>query len=217
MCAHPAYTEWFNSVSVHTPGLRIPLTADNKLWSRAVKVGRRVIWAQTFGEHCVDPEEDRPPGRIRLPDGPRLDIETGEGTQNRNVDYHTDEEQLRIGDGVFTNVKPAVAGYEISAKNVIRYWFNYRKTPRKRPPTLEGINPAGWRSDWDIELLDILNALTALVDVEPAQAGLLTAVIDGPHITTQNLTDAGLLPPPEEATKAPKVVAKTASNQTPLL
>ena len=216
MCAHPAYTEWFNSVSAHTPGLRIPLPADNKLWSRAVKVGRRVIWAQTFGERCVNSEEDRPPGRIRLPDGPRLDIEIGEGTQNLNVDYHTDKEQLRIGDGVFTNVKPAVAGYEVSGKNVIRYWFNYRKTPRKRPPTLEGINPAGWRSDWDIELLDILNALTALVDVEPAQAGLLTAVIDGPQITTQNLTDAGLLPPPEEATKEPKVVAKTASNQTPL-
>ncbi len=219
LCAHPAYTKWFNSVSVHTPGLRIPLTADNELWSRAVNIGRRVIWGHTLGERCIDAEDNRPPGRFRVPDGPRLHAETGEGTHNRAIPYDSDKEQLRIGDGVFTNVNPAVAGYEISGKNVIRYWFNYRKAPSKRPSekTLEGIIPAGWRPEWDIELLDILNALTALVDLEPAQSDLLSAVVNGPQIAIQNLTAAKVLPAPKEATENPKVTTKTTTNQPGLL
>ncbi len=159
------------------------------------------------------------PGRFRVPDGPRLHAETGEGTHNRAIPYDSDKEQLRIGDGVFTNVKPAVAGYEISGKNVIRYWFNYRKAPPKRPSekTLEGIIPAGWRPEWDIELLDILNALTALVDLEPAQSELLTAVVNGPQIAIQNLTAAKVLPAPKEATESPKAATKTTTNQPALL
>ena len=60
VCAHSAYTSWLNEVSPHTPGLRVPLTADGDYWSMAVGFGRRVIWAHTFGERCVDAAEVLP-------------------------------------------------------------------------------------------------------------------------------------------------------------
>ena len=210
VCAHPAYTAWFNDVSPHTPGLRVPVTADRDYWSMAVGIGRRVVWAHTFGERYVDGDDGRPAGRVRLDDGPRLRRETGEGSRNRTLSYDAERRELRIGDGVFGNVAPTVHGYEVSGRNVIRSWFNYRRatTGTPDPNSLESITPDGWRPEWDIELLDILNALTALVAIEPEQAELLEAIIDGPQITVEDLTAAEVLPVPDEARKAPPVARK---------
>lgn len=80
VCSNSAYTGWLNGVSPHTPGIRVPVSADGDYWLMGVGIGRRVIWAQTFGERVVDPTDGRPAGRIRLPNGPRLRSETGEGT-----------------------------------------------------------------------------------------------------------------------------------------
>ncbi|MXV90427.1 MAG: N-6 DNA methylase [Acidimicrobiia bacterium] len=219
VCAHPTYTAWFNEVSPHTPGIRVPLTADGDYWSMASAFGRRVIWAHTFGERYVDTDDGRPPGRIRLSGGPRLRSETGAGTYNRTLDYDAEQQELRIGDGVFKNVSPEVDGYEVSGKNVIRTWFNYRRsgTGNRDQDSLESITPDGWRPEWDIELLDILNALTALVVLEPEQAELLAAIIDGPQITVEDLTTAEVLPVPAEAKKAPKVEKKATPAQTTLV
>ena len=219
ICAHPAYTAWLNEVSPHTPGIRVPLTADGDYWSMAVGFGRRVIWAHTFGERCVNAAENRPAGRIRVEGGPRLITETGEGTQNRSFSYSAAKRELRIGNGVFENVAPEVHAYEVSGTNIVKSWFNYRKPKTGTPASdsLERITPDGWRPEWDIELLDILNALTALVALEPDQAELLEAIIDGPQITVEDLTAAEVLPVPAEAKKAPKVEKKAAPAQTTLV
>lgn len=219
VCAHPAYTAWLNEVSPHTPGIRVPLTADSDYWSMAIAIGRRVIWAHTFGERYVDTNDSRPPGRIRLADGPRLRAETGVGTLNRTLEYSAEQRELHVGAGAFENVIPEVHGYEVSGKNVIRTWFNYRRagTGSSDPDSLESITPDGWRPEWDIELLDILNALTALVALEPEQAELLAAIIDGPQITVEDLTAAEVLPVPAEAKKAPKVEKRAAPAQTTLI
>ena len=219
VCAHPAYTAWLNDVSPHTPGLRVPMTADGDYWSMAASIGRRVIWAHTFGERCVDGDDGRPAGRVRLDDGPRLRCETGEGTLNRTLSYDAERRELRIGDGVFENVAPEVRGYEVSSRNVIKSWFNYRRAGASKADlnSLESITPAGWRPEWDIELLDILNALTALIAVEPEQAELLAAIIDGPQVTVDDLTAAGVLPVPAEAGKAPAVAQKPKPGHTTLI
>ena len=218
VCAHPAYTAWLNDVSPHTPGLRVPVTADRDYWSMAVGIGRRVIWAHTFGERCVDADDGRPAGRVRLPDGPRLRCETGEGTRNRTLSYDAERRELHIGDGVFDNVASEVHGYEVSGRNVIRSWFNYRRpaTGSRDPNSLESITPDGWQAEWDIELLDILNVLTALVALEPEQAELLDAIIDGPQVTVDDLTAAEVLPVPDEARKAPPVARKPKPGHTTL-
>ena len=49
VAAHPAFTTRFLSDLV-TPGLRIPLTADNERFATTVELGRTVIWLHTFGE-----------------------------------------------------------------------------------------------------------------------------------------------------------------------
>lgn len=219
VCAHPAYTAWLNEVSPHTPGIRVPLTADSDYWSMVVAVGRRVVWAHTFGERFVDADDGRPAGRVRPPNGPKLRSETGEGTHNRTFSYDTEQRALRIGDGVFDNVSPEVHAYEVSGTNVVRSWFNYRRAGKgsRDSNSLESITPDGWRAEWDIELLDILNALTALVALEPEQAELLAAIIDGPSITVEDLTAADVLPVLAEAKKAPKVEKKAAPAQTALI
>ncbi|MDE0195379.1 MAG: N-6 DNA methylase [bacterium] len=219
VCAHPAYTAWLNEISPYTPGLRVPLTADRDYWSMAVGTGRRVVWAHTFGERCIDGNDGRPAGSVRLPDGPRLRLETGEGTLNRTLSYDTERRELRIGEGTFEKVTPAVHSYEVSGRNVVRSWFNYRRarTGNRDPDSLESISTNGWRPEWDIELLDILNALTALVNLEPEQAELLEAIIDGPQVTVADLEAAEILPVPAEAKQAPKVERKAAPAQTPLI
>lgn len=219
VCAHPAYTAWLNEVSPHTPGIRVPLTADGDYWSMAIGVGRRVIWAHTFGERCVDATDGRPAGRIRIDGGPRLLSESGEGTRNRTFDYDAGQQELRIGNGVFTNVSPEVHGYEVSGTNIVRSWFNYRRggAGSSDPDSLESITPDGWQPEWDIELLDILNALAVLVPLEPEQEELLVAIIDGPQITVEDLTAAEVLPVPAKAKKAPRVETKAVPAQTTLI
>ena len=218
VCAHPAYTAWFNEVSPHTPGLRVPLTADRDYWSMAVALGRRVVWAHTFGERCINGDDGRPAGRVRLDEGPRVRHETGEGTLNRTFSYEPERRELRIGPGAFENVAPEVHAYEVSGRNVIRTWFNYRRPPTGAgdPNSLESITPDGWRPEWDIELLDILNALTALVALEPEQAELLSAIIDGPQLTVADLKAANILPVRAEAAKPPPVARKPRPGHTTL-
>ena len=73
--AHPAFTARFQD-DMSTPGLRIPVAADGKLFAEAVEVGRKVIWLHTFGERMTDSEQGRPAQPPRLPAAraPRIPI-----------------------------------------------------------------------------------------------------------------------------------------------
>src|SRR5262249_42647954 len=73
VAANPADTARIQK-DLAQPGLRIRVTARPKLFTKAVELGRRVIWLHTFGERYVDPEADRPQGPPRLPKerGPRI-------------------------------------------------------------------------------------------------------------------------------------------------
>ncbi|MBU8550989.1 hypothetical protein IMX12_19585 [Streptomyces sp. Babs14] len=56
-------------------------------------------------------------------------------------------------------------------------------------------------------MLELLNVLGLLVREEPAQADLFNEVCAGPLITVADLTTAGTLPVPIEATKALKATS----------
>jgi len=64
--AHPAFTARFRADLVR-PGLRVPLTADAKLFVEAVALGSEVIWLHCYGERFVDPKANRPKQAPRLP------------------------------------------------------------------------------------------------------------------------------------------------------
>ena len=89
---------------------------------------------------------------------------------------------------------------------VVKHWFGYRrKDPsgnRKGP--LDEIVARTWTAAMTTELLDLLNVLGCCVELEPRQDELLGRVVDGPLVTVDELTTAGVLPVPSAASRAPR-------------
>lgn len=191
LLANPAYTEKFKADLIR-PGLRVPLTADSKLFAEAANLGREVIWLHTFGERFTDGHPAGPP-RVTT-DPPTIPKEgripaTPEGFPD-SIDYDAPKRRLKIGTGYIDNVEPEVWSYEVSGKNVLRQWFSYRRRNRerpqigdRRPPSPLGeIQPDHWLPEYTSELINVLNVLSLLVALEPQQADLLKRIVAGPLI-----------------------------------
>ncbi|HEV7223557.1 MAG TPA: type ISP restriction/modification enzyme [Pirellulales bacterium] len=192
VAAHPAYTARFQKDLVQ-PGLRIPITAEPKLFSRAVDKGRLVIWLHTFGERFADAKDGRAPGPPRLPNGhsPHIPkegaIPNDPDSMPDEIEYDEPRRRLKVGQGFVEHVPPAVWNYEVSGKRVLTQWFSYRRKNRerpiigdRRPPSKLGeIQPDYWLAEYTTELLNVLHVLALLVELEPAQSQLLEAICEG--------------------------------------
>lgn len=204
VAAHPAYTERFKEDLVQ-PGLRIPLTADAKLFDEAVAIGSEVIWLHTFGERFTDAKANRPASPPRLPKevAPKVpkdgaipgDLES----MPNEMTYDPKTQTLRIGDkGEIVNVTPEMWAYEVSGKQVLIQWFSYRKKDRSKPPMgdkrppskLSEIQPDGWLAEYTTELLNVLNVLGRLIALEPKQAKLLADICKGKRIYAETVSAA---------------------------
>ncbi|QDL70757.1 hypothetical protein DNK48_16575 [Streptomyces malaysiensis subsp. malaysiensis] len=209
--AHPAYTERFRE-NLEDPGIRVPLTGDVRLWDRAVRLGRRVLWLHTYGDRFADQAEGRTRERLRLPSGrPRCVVEipdTEEGMPQA-LRYEPEEQRLWVGSGCIAPVPLSTREYQVSGMNVLDKWFGYRrKEPAgKRRLELDHVVARRWSPDWTTELLTLLNILGLLVQEEPAQREVLEAVCSGPLISVQDLTEEGVLPAPRHALKPVKPAA----------
>jgi hypothetical protein len=193
VAGNPAYTARFQK-DLAQPGLRIPLTAEPKLFAKAAELGRRVIWLHTFGERFADPKADRPSGPPRMPKdrGPRIPkdgaIPDDADSMPDDIQYDEAKHRLMVGTGFIDNVPAAVWGYEVSGKRVLTQWFSYRKKNRerpiigdRRPPSKLGdIQPEHWLAEYTTELLNVLNVLALLVELEPGQSQILEAICAGP-------------------------------------
>ena len=214
IAAHPAFTNRFQE-DLSTPGLRIPMTADGKVFAEVASLGRQVIWLHTFGERMPDPENERPAEPPRLPVIKRPQVPAAgaiptdpEGMPD-SIDYDAEKQRLRVGRGFVEKVAPAVWSYEVSGKQVLQQWFSYRKKNRerpiigeRRPPSpLGDIQPNHWLAEYTTELLNLLNVLGLLVNLEPTQADLLEKVCSGPLISHEELSSAGALELPPKAKK----------------
>jgi hypothetical protein len=200
LLANPAYTQTFKADLIR-PGLRVPLTADRKLFDKAAGLGREVIWLHTFGERFADPAQGRPAGQPRLPDAERPKVLAGKPIPDTpqgfpdTIDYDPAKKELKIGNGVVAPVAPEVWAYEVSGKQVLRQWFSYRRKNRekpqigdRRPPSPLGeIQPDHWLPEYTTELLNVINVLGLLVKLEPAQAALLDEIVDGPLIPANKI------------------------------
>lgn len=192
LLACPAYTAKFKADLIR-PGLRVPLTADAKLFAEAAALGRQVIWLHSFGERFAD---GKPAGAPRLPDDRKPDYPKTGAISNKpedfpdSLDFDAAKQRLKIGTGYIDRVPPAVWEYEVSGKQVLRQWFSYRKKNRERPQIgdkrkpspLGDIQPDHWLPEYTSELINVLNVLGMLVELEPKQADLLKRVCDGPLI-----------------------------------
>jgi uncharacterized protein YllA (UPF0747 family) len=87
-------------------------------------------------------------------------------------------------------VGPAGWEYAVGGENMFTSRINYRKAVPggKKTSPLDSIHVEAGDPDWTTELIDRLTVLTSLVELEPAQADLLT----GPMYTLDSLRDAGV-------------------------
>lgn len=204
--AHPAFTARFKADLVR-PGLRVPLTADAKLFAEAVALGSEVIWLHTYGERFADEKAGRPKGPPRLPKEQAPFIPAAGAIPGApeplpdTMDYDPATRRLKIGKGFVENVTPQMWAYEVSGMNVLRQWFSYRKRDRsrpiigdRRPPSpLDKIQPDHWLPEYTTDLIDLLHVLGRLIALEPRQADLLERICAGPLRKADELREAGAL------------------------
>ncbi|WP_431929025.1 type ISP restriction/modification enzyme [Nonomuraea jabiensis] len=206
--AHSGYTTRF-AQELRTPGVRVPLTADPELWTRAVHLGKRVVWLHTYGERFADSAEGRPGGPPRPDPHHRAKSQVAvPGTTEEmpdDISYNPETATLHVGAGRISPVRPEVWAYEVSGMKVVKKWFGYRKknpAGRKSSP-LDNIHSEEWPAEFTTELLQLLHVLTLCVELEPDQADLLEKICNSPLIPVADLERAGVLPVPASARKAP--------------
>jgi len=228
VAAHPAFTERFKSDLVQ-PGLKVPLTADGELFSKAADLGRVVVWLHTFGERFADPKIGRLAGPPRLPSAvaPRVPaagaIPQDSESMPDTIEYDEGKRWLLIGSGYVESVTPQMWRYEVSGKHVLRQWFSYRKANRerpiigdRRPPSKLGeIQPNHWLAEYTTELIDVLNVLGQLVELEPSQADLLEQICSGETISVDELRVKDSLA--DSSSVSPKKSGKGSSKQDSML
>lgn len=85
----------------------------------------------------------------------------------------------------------------------------------KRPSELDRIYPGTWDPDWTIEAIDLLTILTRLVEIEPAQADLLTGVLHGELLSTDDLRADGTVWPTTPKDRKPHYSYKSLGTADP--
>jgi hypothetical protein len=193
------------------------LTANPALFREAADLGRRVLWLQTFGERLVDSSNGRTAGPPRVlvhpPSIPLAGRISGKPEDFPNtLNYDAEKQRLLVGQGYIENVSPAVWAYEVSGKHVLGQWFSYRKLHRERPvigdsrapSKLNDIQSDHWLPEYTTDLLNVLNVLTLLVELEPAQLSLLNRICAGLLLSHEVLKSADALAIPAKPEKLKK-------------
>jgi hypothetical protein len=202
--AHPAFTERYAD-DLNSLGVRIPLTADRALWHDAIRLGYQILWASTFGERFVDPDDGRPAGisswwRRLYPEITYAREVTPERLPSA-IGYDGARQHLVIEGGLFTGVTPRMWEYTTGGRNVLDSWLSYRRdrTAGKVTSELDRERPDGWEHDWSRELVEVLAVLRHLTALEPQQAELLNRIVVAPRIDVAELTRRRILPVPEHS------------------
>jgi len=196
------YTERFRA-ELETPGPRIPLTRDAKLFEQMADFGGQLLWLQTFGERFRTAERkalkcnpnikwSRKPTRI--PDDPR------------DFSYDAENQALTIADGKLTGVSNAAWDFEVSGMTIIKKWLGYRTAKgagraASSDNPLDKIRPTEWEPDWSDELREIVHVLTETEKLRPQGVKLLEQILEGKLITADELPqppDDLRLPPSRE-------------------
>ncbi|MFF4589377.1 type ISP restriction/modification enzyme [Streptomyces sp. NPDC001388] len=164
------------------PDGTLPLTRDREVWARGVELGHRALrLLRRGGERPKLPGGRRPYVRAPLPARPLT------------LHYDRDEESLHVDGGRVSPVPPEAWDFESApGVRVLERWFAAR-TAEAEPGTLAAIRPAAWPQAWTSELLELITVLALLTEVRAQQAELVPVGL----ITTAELRDTGILPPPE--------------------
>ena len=214
--SHPGYLEIF-AKELTTPGLRVPFTAETKLFEDAAEMGRRILWLYSYGQRFYDPSRERPKQAPRVPQdrAPQVlggyPIPTDAANMPNMLQYDSQNLELHVGTGRISNVTQKMRDYEVSGVNVLNKWFGYRRKNRERPPMgdrqdspLQETQAHSWLAEYTSELIYLLHVIGLLVELEPMQSQLLTSIIAGSLITREDLAASKVLPVSAESRKPPK-------------
>ncbi|MFF2330070.1 MULTISPECIES: type ISP restriction/modification enzyme [unclassified Streptomyces] len=205
--AHPGFRSRFDD-ELMTNGVRVPLTGDAALWSEALHIGRKVIWASTFGERLVDPVVGRPGGPQEVWTTAQLAItyqrQVGRDELPERFVYDPDRLELHFGQGVFGPVTQHMRDYQVSGQNVLDGWLKRRTGPpsRRAVSQLDRIRPERWLPAWSEELQYVLAVLWHLVELQSAQNELLDRVLRAPLVSIGELQRRNVLPVPDTARRS---------------
>jgi len=180
--------------------LRIPLTLDAKLFDNAADAGARLVFLHTYGERFSPKGKraaDVPTGKARVKEA----VSDKPADYPEKFDYIENSRILRVGNGAFAPVGPAIWKYEVSGLQVVRSRLGYRMKDRKgkKSSPLDDIHPERWTSDFTDELLRLVWILEHTLAMGPELSKLLEAVCGG-----QLLPASDLPPVPAHLRKPPK-------------
>lgn len=196
---HPGYVHTFDA-ELQQAGIRVPLTSDAELWSRAVQLGKYVVWLHTYGERG-----EPLPGMTRATDKPAdglysmpvYEKSMGGAMPEKKPTFTLGEDdihgEIAFGASRWSNIKKAVFDYTVGGQQTIGLWAKYRlKKPigRKSSP-LDDIVQQSWPSEWTTEFKELLCVLTHLVHLEPAQEKLLADILAGDLIPREEFISEG--------------------------
>ena len=207
LTGHPGYVRTFDE-PLKQAGIRVPLTADPKLWERAVQLGKQVVWLHTYGERG----EPLPGMKYlhQIPEGadytlPTPTVDMGRTMPEKKPSFSPDpvtgslsEEQnipvtgtVSFGRARCENVEKRVFDYTIGGNQVLGLWAKYRlkKPVVRRSSSLNDIVQREWPEAWSEEYERLLYTLTHLVHLEPAQEKLLDEVLAGEQIFREEFVD----------------------------
>lgn len=170
--ATPKYVKEFWH-ELEAPGPRIPITKDRDLFIKVVEIGRTLVCLHTYCERFV-PSGKIPIGRVRC----QIGIPNTVNDYPTEFSYDVVTQELKVGLGIFENVRPEVYNFSVSGLEVVQSWLAYRMRDGagKKSSPLDDIRPQTWQ--FDNELLDLLWVLDATVDLYPELSSLFDEVIN---------------------------------------
>ena len=188
--AHAGYQARF-AAQLHTPGIRIPLTADSALFTEAVKLGRQLIYLQTFGKRfAADGDPDYVPRAEMVGWVESVSALPNDSSELR---YDLDKNELHVGDGLIAGVTPEVWAFSVSGFPAVQHWFQARTragvgraaSARARP--LDLIRPSRWLDEWNDEALEVITVVTATLALAADQDELLSRILGAELISGDEL------------------------------
>ncbi|WP_434419003.1 type ISP restriction/modification enzyme [Nannocystis pusilla] len=174
---HPGYVESLRE-ELAEPGPRVPLTRDERLFTRCAAVGAELLGLHTY--------------RVRARDGAARCMAPVRAMPEK---FSYADEVLTVGEGAFAPVSAAVWAYEVSGLKVVQSWLAGRMLQRsgRTSSPLDALRPDLWSEALTQELLELLWVLERSLVLHRAQAQLLAEIVAG------GVVSASELPAPTEA------------------
>ena len=169
-----SYTKMFWN-ELETPGARIPVTKDAKLFERASDLGKKLIWLHTHAQRFRDKNQNR---NHKIPQGTaRIIVDITE--YPTKFEYKKVSKELHIGNGRIDSVDSKIWNYEISGLKVLQSWLGYRmKEPKGRKSSkLDETRPQQWSPDMTTKLVELIWILEETLNMESSLTKILQSII----------------------------------------